>query len=399
MAAIPHSTSGEKPNRLPPPELDDAEYVSEVLRLQEGQTEEALDAMILREAESLGVPTTRPRPVPETASAASSTSQATASASRHGRNGSTATNETASTALTAYSTANDAVPPWSTVITSTTISSNSFLANPSSADASNPGAVAQKRSKSLSFSQYDKYLAKLDPSVSLTVSQPKFLETPPPETKRETAPSIFSAVTRKSYFSIKKNLNLKLRFSKKSAAPTSEVTPCVCCREDFAKTESIQRLPCGHSYCSNCLRIMAKQASVDESKMPPRCCAQPIPGHIVKAVLANSKEEQQAFLKAVEQFATPWESRIFCPNKACGDFIPPRQRVDPKNPFSVACRRCRTRVCIMCKRDAHRIGQDCPEDYELEAVLKIGENAGWRRCYKCRTLVELTQGCTHMTCR
>ncbi|RYP64839.1 hypothetical protein DL769_006514 [Monosporascus sp. CRB-8-3] len=29
----------------------------------------------------------------------------------------------------------------------------------------------------------------------------------------------------------------------------------------------------------------------------------------------------------------------------------------------------------------------------------MGERSGWRRCYKCRTLVELTQGCTHMTCR
>lgn len=53
----------------------------------------------------------------------------------------------------------------------------------------------------------------------------------------------------------------------------------------------------------------------------------------------------------------------------------------------------------MCKRNAHPIGQDCPDDWELEAVLKIGEKSGWRRCYKCRTLVELTQGCTHMTCR
>lgn len=53
----------------------------------------------------------------------------------------------------------------------------------------------------------------------------------------------------------------------------------------------------------------------------------------------------------------------------------------------------------MCKREAHGVGKDCPEDWELEQVLKIGEKSGWRRCYKCRTLVELTQGCTHVTCR
>ncbi|RAL66785.1 hypothetical protein DID88_007568 [Monilinia fructigena] len=29
----------------------------------------------------------------------------------------------------------------------------------------------------------------------------------------------------------------------------------------------------------------------------------------------------------------------------------------------------------------------------------MAKSAGWRRCYKCRTLVELSQGCSHITCR
>lgn len=53
----------------------------------------------------------------------------------------------------------------------------------------------------------------------------------------------------------------------------------------------------------------------------------------------------------------------------------------------------------MCKRAAHRIGQDCPSDRELEVILEMGEKYGWRRCYNCRTLIELTQGCSHITCR
>jgi hypothetical protein len=142
---------------------------------------------------------------------------------------------------------------------------------------------------------------------------------------------------------------------------------------------------------------MINQTTTDESKMPPRCCTQPIPGAIIKNLL--DRDEQHLFLKAVLQFSTPWETRIFCPNTSCGEFIPPRNKIDPKHPFDAVCRKCRTRVCIMCKRDAHPIGQDCPADWELDAVLKMGEKSGWRRCYKCRTLVELTQGCTHMTCR
>lgn len=131
--------------------------------------------------------------------------------------------------------------------------------------------------------------------------------------------------------------------------------------------------------------------------MPPRCCTQPIPANTVQGLL--TRENQQAFLKAVVQFSTPWESRIFCPNSSCGEFVPRRHKVDPKQPFNVTCHQCKTRVCVMCKRNAHPVGRDCPEDWELEQVLKMGEKSGWRRCYKCRNLVELAQGCTHMTCR
>lgn len=131
--------------------------------------------------------------------------------------------------------------------------------------------------------------------------------------------------------------------------------------------------------------------------MPPRCCSTAIPGAVIKSVL--TKDEQAAFGKSVLQYSTPWESRIFCPNPACGEFIPRRGKIDPKHPFEVVCRKCRSRACSTCKGPAHAFGQDCPADWELDAVLQMGEKSGWRRCYKCRTLVELAQGCSHMTCR
>lgn len=172
---------------------------------------------------------------------------------------------------------------------------------------------------------------------------------------------------------------------------------CVCCRDEFKNGRTLHTLPCGHKYCDACLRVLTTNAISDESKMPPKCCTFALPTTTLVTILLPN--EQQTFLKAVNQYATPWADRIFCPNSTCSEFIPRRKRVDPKHPFEVICPKCNTKVCSTCKRQAHAIGQDCPADYELDAVLEMGEKRGWKRCYKCRNLVELTQGCSHITCR
>jgi len=171
----------------------------------------------------------------------------------------------------------------------------------------------------------------------------------------------------------------------------------MCCQDEFKGTNALHALPCNHNYCDTCIRVLINQAATDEAKMPPRCCTRPIPSHIAKMVL--SREDQQIFMRSVLQFSTPWNERIFCPNPSCGEFIPRRDRIDPKHPFEVICRHCDSRACITCKRAAHAFGQNCPKDWDLDVVLHMGEKSGWRRCYKCKTLVGSTQECSHITCR
>ncbi|KAK1493128.1 IBR domain-containing protein [Colletotrichum tamarilloi] len=372
MGSLAGQTSSSPDMARPPPLMttpDDGEveYRAQVLRLSSQRSEADVEEELVAKAAALGIPTSRF--THDKRNTSSAESQTSTIATQHVRTFSNASRDSASTTLTSHP---------------------SLHAVPLAADVP-PHSLARKRSKSLSFSQYDKYLSQIDPNIH----QPKIQKASPAIPHDTTAHSLFSVTSRKSYFSIKESIR-KIRWKRKSGLLESTVS-CICCRNDFNKSNALHSLPCGHTYCAECLSIMIQQATTDESKMPPRCCTQPIPGSIIQRIL--NREEQHAFLKAVLQFSTPWEARIFCPNTACGEFIPPRNRIDPKHPFDVVCRKCRTRVCVMCKRNAHPVGKDCPSDWELEAVLKMGEKSGWRRCYKCRTLVELSQGCTHMTCR
>ncbi|KAI8274003.1 hypothetical protein K4K60_010146 [Colletotrichum sp. SAR11_57] len=306
------------PAALPSPEDDEADYLDQVLRLSTQTTEAAIDEELVAKATALGISTSGL--TPENTDAGPE-SRASTVATQHVRTFSTASRNSASTTLTSHPSLNTAP----------------FTA--ATADVP-PNSLARKRSKSLTFSHYDKYLSQLDPNIH----QPKIQKAPLPAVLDPSTHSLFSVSTRRSYFSIKEGIR-KIRWKRRSALMESTIS-CICCRNEFNKPSDLHSLPCGHTYCADCLGIMIQQATTDESKMPPRCCTQPIPGSIIQKIL--TREEQHAFLKAVLQFSTPWEARVFCPNTACGEFIPPRNRIDPKHPFDVVCRKCKAQFCYIC---------------------------------------------------
>ncbi|KAH8886735.1 hypothetical protein GQ53DRAFT_827708 [Thozetella sp. PMI_491] len=348
-----------------PPESDAAQYLREVLCQPEGVMEADIDQLLFQKATALGIELPDYRTTADMSEVSGAGMSDTEGSQHHARSSST--------------------------VSDCTVASESPT-SPTSPSLDGTSVLARKRSRSINFAPYDKYISEIDPNLN----QPKFVYPPPPKPP-DRAGSIFSVRSRKSITEFKRSIASKLR-KRRPLPSTVDTITCVCCREDFFKdSTSLETLPCGHTYCRECLSVVIKQSMADESRMPPRCCTQPIPSNVIKTVL--SREEQLSFLRAVAQYSTPWETRIFCPNSSCNEFIPPRTKIDPKYPCQVVCKHCKVRVCVMCKRRAHRLGQDCPEDWELEAVLKMGEKSGWRRCYKCRTLVELSQGCTHMTCR
>lgn len=362
------------------PELSDLDYFINVLHLTNGRTENQIEDDLLSKANALGI-----------SSAPVADKRITSSV------------ESASTVYNART-----FSMLSGGSTSTALTTHSSLFGPPTPD---PALSHGRQSKDLSFTQYDRYLSVIDPHHN----HPKTTREPSPA--KNATPSIFSGKTKRSLFSVRSTF--KLRWKKKppqpfqaivyvlTRIPTNMVSQsqstltchrtCVSCRADYKTSKSLHSLSCGHTYCDNCLRSVIHASMSDESSMPPRCCAQPLPGSVIRDLL--SRDVQQEFLKAIVQYSTPWQARMFCSNPSCNEFIPPHQKLDPKYPSNVTCRKCNTRVCLMCKRNAHPTGKDCPEDWELDQVIKKGGKAGWRRCYKCHSLVPLEERSTRMACR
>ncbi|CAF4013018.1 unnamed protein product [Rotaria magnacalcarata] len=163
---------------------------------------------------------------------------------------------------------------------------------------------------------------------------------------------------------------------------------CALCMEYTIKTDPC--LPCKHIYCIGCLQELFMKSMQDETLMPPRCCQQIIPVNLARLTL---KEIENFNAKQLE-YST--KDRLYCSQPTCSAFIPPTHITNSIG----TCPKpgCGITTCSICKAVSHGT-LDCPKDEETSAVLAVADQAGWSRCYQCRALVELTQGCYHMTCR
>ena len=166
---------------------------------------------------------------------------------------------------------------------------------------------------------------------------------------------------------------------------------CVACTDTCPRSEGFQA-PCGggHFYCRDCLRELFRNAMQDEALFPPRCCTYHIPLPNVRALLGGELAREFEH-RSIELSA---EDRTYCSHPQCSAFIPPASVAGDIG----TCPTCRRQTCTICKAAAH-VGEDCPQDPGLQEVVEMAEREGWRRCGRCRRMVEMSFGCNHMTCR
>ncbi|KAI0728642.1 hypothetical protein C8Q72DRAFT_367978 [Fomitopsis betulina] len=163
----------------------------------------------------------------------------------------------------------------------------------------------------------------------------------------------------------------------------SKKETCAFCREQINGT--VVRAPCEHCWDTDWLADLFRAATTDESLFPPRCCQQPF---VLKDVQHHlGKELLETFNTIAVESGTA--NRVYCYRPTCSAFIcPATETSTPK-----LCPACLAQTCGCCKKRTH-IGTPCATDDA--PILALAEQEGWARC---KHLVELTQGCYHITCR
>ncbi|BAT87646.1 hypothetical protein LR48_Vigan09g186200 [Vigna angularis] len=173
-------------------------------------------------------------------------------------------------------------------------------------------------------------------------------------------------------------------------------------------------LKCSHTFCSHCLRAYA-DGKVQSSQVPIKC---PQPGckYCISATECRSFLPFTSFEsleKAVSQANIDNSDRIYCPFPNCSVLLDSHECLSARTSSSsqsdnscIECPVCKRFICVDCKVPWHSSMncvefQNLPED-ERDAsdisLHRLAQNKRWKRCQQCRTVIELTQGCYHMTC-
>lgn len=167
--------------------------------------------------------------------------------------------------------------------------------------------------------------------------------------------------------------------------PPTEIQDCLICVQEIPVGKAVSCTG-GHDYCHECMLELFRRAVATEADFPAKCCTEPLPVELI-ILFAPADLVRQYRAKEIEHNTT---DRTYCSRPNCSAFLPSTAIRGNR----AACPACGTQTCSACKGQFHNGACGRAAD---AAVLALGEREGWRRCPRCRTLVEQAGGCNHMS--
>jgi len=225
-------------------------------------------------------------------------------------------------------------------------------------------------------------------------------------------PSQFSYVVKLARDSI----DVQIAKSLAASAGKEKRESCTICLEDTDVTKIHAVKGCGHRFCFSCMKEHVKVKLLHG--MLPAC---PQDGCTKKLTVEGSKiflspQLLEIMVQRVREGQIPPSQKIYCPYPKCSalmslsEVIHPMQESSSK--YTVAdiatlrkCVKCRGSFCISCKVPWHdrmtcnqykmRYPHARPDDARIQ---NLARRCSWRQCVRCKHMIELAEGCYHMTC-
>jgi hypothetical protein len=151
-------------------------------------------------------------------------------------------------------------------------------------------------------------------------------------------------------------------------------------------------LPCEDCrWCINCINEQFNTANHDRSFWPARCCSDaPISLDHVEGLLTT--DNFNLSLRRERDWSVGLRPTLYCARPSCSQ--PLTLTTDSRQ--NITCSACSSQTCKTCTRLAH--DGSCQLDETTELVLSALNYGTFKRCPQCNEMIELTEGCNHMTC-
>lgn len=216
-----------------------------------------------------------------------------------------------------------------------------------------------------------------------------------------------------AFKSARESIVSQITWSEEAGQDKSLKETCIICFEDTDVAQMFSIDGCLHRYCFSCMKqhVEAKLHNGQIAKCPHEgcnsevaidSCAKFLPPNLVDIMGERIKES-----------AIPVTQKVYCPDPNCSALMSKNELLEYTKASYVGaeqsgarkCMKCRKFFCINCKVPWH-YSLTC-DDYRRvnphrgdEQMLKsLAKKKLWRQCAKCNHMVELLEGCYHITCR
>ncbi|XP_065866430.1 E3 ubiquitin-protein ligase RSL1-like [Euphorbia lathyris] len=182
------------------------------------------------------------------------------------------------------------------------------------------------------------------------------------------------------------------------------VTTCVICLDKTDVDRIFSVNGCRHRYCFTCMKkhVKVKLFQGMVPKCPHSGCNSELSVEGCSKFLTSKLREMMRH--RLKEASIPVKDRVYCPYPRCSALMSKKDIVGSGATYSRRCLECRRFFCINCKVpwhsnmtcDVYKGLHPAGDDVKLKS---LASRKLWRQCKKCSHMIELAQGCYHITCR